>query len=361
MSKCANLKYGIDSQGKVVWVDELDIDKHVGLNCNLKCVQCSEPLVAVRKNADDPTKTRFHYLRHESGSQCLGTSESGLHKAAKTIASDLVGKSFYLPALSLVDAVPHESRYKDSGARRKVSVPLPGSKLCKLSDKVVRQTARRIVVQEVRIESECNAIAPTGLRPDAMLRVGSEWVALELRVTHKKTLDDVGRYALAGLGVVEIYLNDLMDADREELMARITGTRPPESQENPYFGREWLFAPQMLSRLMNDYHVERLSSADNTKPEGSLLFRTAQERLLLEPGKPSTITKSIQYAEQLAMKMNNQQNRQELFLKEEPIAEQPIRLPSDNSYALPYAGEPVQKTSHKGILSRIKDLFKRHN
>lgn len=253
---CPNLKFGIDDSGNIKWIHQLDLNKDVGSNCCLHCAECGDTLIAVRENINVPGKTRFHYFRHRSGSACASNGETAIHKAAKSVVKELEGKRFRLPAMSAIDAAPHVSRYRENEKRQGITVSLPNSKLCFLSSPpagFVKGSSKVVGIDEVRIEEECREIAPDGCQPDAMLRMGSIWVALEIRVSHKKALEDVSKFAAAGIGVIEIFLKGIAESEdlHSALFRRISGLSLEE--QDKFFGREWLYSPSMRIDLLENW------------------------------------------------------------------------------------------------------------
>lgn len=69
-----HLIYAIDSEGKIVGVD----DVLSGVNCACFCPACKEPLIAKNQG----TK-RIHHFAHQSGTECVHAFESMLHILAK--------------------------------------------------------------------------------------------------------------------------------------------------------------------------------------------------------------------------------------------------------------------------------------
>ena len=131
--------FGLDEHGNAVWADQIPYDRN-GFKCGLVCPDpnCGKRLKAVRWSKDDPEKG-IHYLAHEANSRCAVESnpESLLHLEAKAVLQGLIGHDFYLPNLSLIDSVPHTSRYRNAGKLEfkkygKLTVlPVPGSSVLK--------------------------------------------------------------------------------------------------------------------------------------------------------------------------------------------------------------------------------------
>lgn len=295
--KCANLKFGLDGKDAVRWIFQLDLQHDVGSNCGLHCAVCGEPLIAVRENVNDPLLCRFHYLRHESGSLCSGTSESAVHKAAKYVAAELCGKKIRLPAVSIADAVPHESRYLDSGKRKKLRVRLPASSSCILQDHYVKGSSRFAKIDKVRIEPRSKGLDLDGAVPDAMIRVNGEWIDLEFRMSHKKTTEDVCKCARRGIGVIEIFLGDIpYDADdlHDILLKRIAGLA---NGGNRLFGREWLYHPGMRRDLVEKWHLEKRKGPVEQPEKRCVIASSDAGTLLVAEGAPKSDSQSLRFAD----------------------------------------------------------------
>lgn len=193
-----------------------------------------------------------------------------------------------------------------------ITVSLPNSKLCFLSSPpagFIKGSSKVVRIDEVRIEEECREIAPDGCQPDAMLRMGSIWVALEIRVSHKKALEDVSKFAAAGIGVIEIFLKGIAESEdlHSALFRRISGLSL-EGQDK-FFGREWLYSPSMRIDLLENWHLCR--GAQSPGLEGIVsqsaipitVFAATCGRLEIAPGKPTADRQAITNADEAVRQM----------------------------------------------------------
>lgn len=192
--------FGLDEHGNAVWADQIPYDRN-GFKCGLVCPDpnCGKRLKAVRWSKDDPERG-IHYLAHEANSRCAVESnpESLLHLEAKAVLKGLIGHDFYLPNLSLIDSVPHTSRYRNAGKLEfkkygKLTVlPVPGSSVLKFSPETYKSfipgTGCMTKIEDVKTERDCGAMCPEGLIPDAVALLSHAdteiWVAIEFRVSH---------------------------------------------------------------------------------------------------------------------------------------------------------------------------------
>lgn len=217
--------FGLDEHGNAVWADQIPYDRN-GFKCALVCPDpnCGKRLKAVRWSKDDPERG-IHYLAHEANSRCAVESnpESLLHLEAKAVLKGLIGHDFYLPNLSLIDSVPHTSRYRNAGKLEfkkygKLTVlPVPGSSVLKFSPETYKSfipgTGCMTKIEDVKTERDCGAMCPEGLIPDAVALLSHAdteiWVAIEFRVSHPKAIEDVRKYATVDFPVMEISITDI--------------------------------------------------------------------------------------------------------------------------------------------------------
>ena len=97
------------------------------------------------------------------------------------------------------------------------------------------------------------------MRPDVVLTLKDSSgelsrVAVEIRVTHPKALEDVVKFSEIGLDVIEIYFDgiDLTSEDCESLLQRtVFGDLSPKCRRDTR--REWLWTARAVSALEN-YH-----------------------------------------------------------------------------------------------------------
>lgn len=164
--------FGFDENGNAVWADQIPYDRN-GFKCGLVCPDpnCGKRLKAVRWSKDDPERG-IHYLAHEANSRCAVESnpESLLHLEAKAVLQGLIGHDFYLPNLSLIDSVPHTSRYRNAGKLefkkygKLTALPVPGSSVLQFGRETYKSflagTGCMAKIEDVKIERDCGAMCP---------------------------------------------------------------------------------------------------------------------------------------------------------------------------------------------------------
>lgn len=256
-SKCKGqgVPFGYDPQGdRFVWLSSIPLDRF-GERCGLVCPSCGGKLQAIRAKPNTPDQY-FKCFRHSAGSSCSGGFESQLHKAVKSLLADAVGREFRLPMVSLADVAPHASRISDSG--RWVSGwrgHFEQDSRCRYPEIWVPYTARKCTIEAVELETT----QENGLRPDVILtlkdsRGDLSRVAVEIRVKHQKSLEDVVKFSEIGLDVIEIYLDgiDLTSEDFDSLIQSIVfGDLSPRCRRDKR--REWLWTSRAQAALVN-YH-----------------------------------------------------------------------------------------------------------
>lgn len=204
----------------------------------------------------------------------------------KSRPSRLIGHDFYLPNLSLIDSVPHTSRYRNAGKLEfkkygKLTVlPVPGSSVLKFGPETYKSfipgTGCMTKIEDVKTERDCGAMCSEGLIPDAVALLSHAdteiWVAIEFRVSHPKTIEDVRKYATVDFPVMEISItDDIANAEdtRKSLAERITGT----GHATRFAGREWLYSPAAKKILKRSWHIEAEPSAKPLRHKGTDLIR----------------------------------------------------------------------------------------
>lgn len=256
-SKCAGrgVPFGYDPQrDRFVWLSSVPLERY-GERCGLVCPSCGGKLQAVRtaKNSPHPY---YKCFRHSSLSPCGGCFESQLHRAVKSLLADSVGREFRLPMVSLADAAPHASRICDSGRwSRDWRQTFEQEDRCVYPEIWVPYTARKCTIEAVELETT----QESGLRPDVILTLKDSRgnlgrVAVEIRVKHQKSLEDVVKFSEIGLDVIEIYLDgiDLTSEDCESLLQRtVFGDLSSRCRRDRR--REWLWTARAISALEN-YH-----------------------------------------------------------------------------------------------------------
>ena len=276
--------FGLDEHGNAVWADQIPYDRN-GFKCGLVCPDpnCGKRLKAVRWSKDDPERG-IHYLAHEANSRGAVESnpESLLHLEAKAVLKGLIGHDFYLPNLSLIDSVPHTSRYRNAGKLKfkkygKLTVlPVPGSSVLKFGPETYKSfipgTGCMTKIEDVKTERDCGAMCPEGLIPDAVALLSHAdteiWVAIEFRVSHPKAIKDVRKYATVDFPVMEISItDDIANAGdtRKSLAERITGT----GHATRFAGREWLYSPAAKKILKRSWHIEAEPSDKPLRHKGT--------------------------------------------------------------------------------------------
>ena len=157
--------------------------------------------------------------------------KSGMHVLVRILAVDDI----------LIDSVPHTSRYRNAGKLEfkkygKLTVlPVPGSSVLKFGPETYKSfipgTGCMTKIEDVKTERDCGSMCSEGLIPDAVALLSHAdteiWVAIEFRVSHPKTIEDVRKYATVDFPVMEISItDDIANAEdtRKSLAERITGT-----------------------------------------------------------------------------------------------------------------------------------------
>lgn len=256
-SKCAGrgVPFGYDPQrDRFVWLSSVPLDRF-GERCGLVCPSCGSKLQAVRTATNTP-HPYYKCFRHSSLSSCSGKFESQLHRAVKSLLADSVGREFRLPMVSLADAAPHASRISDSGRWSSGwRQTFEQDDRCVYPEIWVPYSARKCTIEAVELETT----QENGLRPDVVLalkdsRGDLSRVAVEIRVTHPKALEDAVKFSEIGLDVVEINFGgiDLTSEDCESLLQRtVFGDLSPKCRRDTR--REWLWTARAVSALENHH------------------------------------------------------------------------------------------------------------
>lgn len=249
------MPFGCDPQtDRFVWLSSVPLDRY-GERCGLVCPSCGGKLQAVRTATNTP-HPYYKCFRHSSLSSCGGGFESQLHRAVKSLLADSVGREFRLPMVSLADAAPHASRISDSGRwSLDWRQTFEQDDRCVYPEIWVPYTARKCTIEAVELEKT----QANGLRPDVILtlkdyRGNLSRVAVEIRVKHQKSLEDVVKFSEIGLDVIEIYLDgiDLTSEDCESLLQRtVFGDLSPRCRRDKR--REWLWTSRAQAALCNYY------------------------------------------------------------------------------------------------------------
>ena len=249
------MPFGYDpKRDRFVWLSSVPLDRY-GERCGLDCPSCGGKLQAVRTATNTP-HPYYKCFRHSSLSSCGGGFESQLHRAVKSLLADSVGREFRLPMVSLADAAPHASRISDSGRWvHDWRQTFEQDDRCVYPEIWVPYSARKCTIEAIELETT----QENGLRPDVVLalkdsRGDLSRVAVEIRVTHPKALEDAVKFSEIGLDVVEINFGgiDLTSEDCESLLQRtVFGDLSPKCQRDKR--REWLWTARAVSALDN-YH-----------------------------------------------------------------------------------------------------------
>lgn len=327
--------FGLDEHGNAVWADQIPYDRN-GFKCALVCPDpnCGKRLKAVRWSKDDPERG-IHYLAHEANSRCAVESnpESLLHLEAKAVLKGLIGHDFYLPNLSLIDSVPHTSRYRNAGKLEfkkygKLTVlPVPGSSVLKFSPETYK-----------------SFIPGTG----CMTKI-----------------EDVRKYATVDFPVMEISItDDIANAEdtRKSLAERITGT----GHATRFAGREWLYSPAAKKILKRSWHIETEPSDKPLRHKGTDLVRLETPlpaiTVYAVKGAPTGETSwdnidltlreiseaTVEKQEEALRKKRSLSSRYPSYKNSAPSGRQ-IKQTEDTGFETP--------TKPHGILGRLKDLF----
>lgn len=286
---------------------------------------------------------------------------------------------FYLPNLSLIDSVPHTSRYRNAGKLEfkkygKLTVlPVPGSSVLKFSPETYKSfipgTGCMTKIEDVKTERDCGAMCPEGLIPDAVALLSHAdteiWVAIEFRVSHPKAIEDVRKYATVDFPVMEISItDDIANAEdtRKSLAERITGT----GHVTRFAGREWLYSPAAKKILKRSWHIE-------TEPSDKPLRHKGTDLVRLETPLPAIMIYAVKGAPTGETSWDNidltlreiseatVEKQKEALRKKRSLSS---RCPSYKNSAL--AGRQIKQTEDTGfetstkphgILGRIKGLF----
>lgn len=373
--------FGLDEHGNAVWADQISYDRN-GFKCGLVCPDpnCGKRLKAVRCSKDDPERG-IHYLAHEANSRCAVESnpESLLHLEAKAVLKGLIGHDFYLPNLSLIDSVPHTSRYRNAGKLEfkkygKLTVlPVPGSSVLKFSPETYKSfipgTGCMTKIEDVKTERDCGAMCPEGLIPDAVALLSHAdteiWVAIEFRVSHPKAIEDVRKYATVDFPVMEISItDDIANAGdtRKSLAERITGT----GHATRFAGREWLYSPAAKKILKRSWHIEAEPSDKPLRHKGTDLVRLETPlpaiTVYAVKGAPTGETSwdnidltlreiseaTVEKQEEALRKKRSLSSRCPSYKNSAPAGRQ-IKQTEDTGFETP--------TKPHGILGRLKGLF----
>lgn len=226
------------------------------------------------------------HLQRQPFNKVCNERKSALSRDKIAVLQGLIGHDFYLPNLSLIDSVPHTSRYRNAGKLEfkkygKLTVlPVPGSSVLKFGPETYKSfipgTGCMTKIEDVKTERDCGAMCPEGLIPDAVALLSHAdteiWVAIEFRVSHPKAIEDVRKYATVDFPVMEISItDDIANAEdtRKSLAERITGT----GHATRFAGREWLYSPAAKKILKRSWHIEAEPSAKPLRHKGTDLIR----------------------------------------------------------------------------------------
>lgn len=226
-------------------------------------------------------------------------------------------------------------------------------------------------IEDVKTERDCGAMCPEGLIPDAVALLSHAdteiWVAIEFRVSHPKTIEDVRKYATVDFPVMEISItDDIANAEdtRKSLAERITGT----GHATRFAGREWLYSPAAKKILKRSWHIEAEPSNKPLRHKGTDLVRlettlpaiTAYAVKGVPTGETSwdnidlTIRKiseaAVEKQEETLRKKRSFSSRCPSSKNNAPAVRQ-IKQTEDTGFETP--------TKPHGILGRLKGLFEK--
>lgn len=201
--------------------------------------------------------------------------------------------------------------------------------------------------------------------PRFLLCLSQIWVAIEFRVSHPKTIEDVRKYATVDFPVMEISItDDIANAEdtRKSLAERITGT----GHATRFAGREWLYSPAAKKILKRSWHIEAEPSAKPLRHKGTDLIRLETPlpaiTVYAVKGAPTGETSwdnidltlreiseaTVEKQEEALRKKRSLSSRCPSYKNSAPAGRQ-IKQTKDTGFETP--------TKPHGILGRLKGLF----
>ena len=166
-SKKPNLTVAIDADGNWKHINEVES----GFACNCFCPHCRSKLKAVNSKPEGESKA--HHFAHKSGSDCIWSDESSLHKLAKEVLSE----------------------------EQKIMLPIINGEF------EAKQLEFDNVEQEAR-DSE------TGLKPDCVCYYGGQKLWVEFKRTHEVDTRKADKIRNAKIDCIEVDLN-ICEIDKE--------------------------------------------------------------------------------------------------------------------------------------------------
>lgn len=252
-------------------------------------------------------------------------------------------------------------------------LPVPGSSVLKFGPETYKSfipgTGCMTKIEDVKTERDCGAMCSEGLIPDAVALLSHAdteiWVAIEFRVSHPKTIEDVRKYATVDFPVMEISItDDIANAEdtRKSLADRITGT----GHATRFAGREWLYSPAAKKILKRSWHIEAEPSAKPLRHKGTDLIRLETPlpaiTVYAVKGAPTGETSwdnidltlreiseaTVEKQEEALRKKRSLSSRCPSYKNSAPAGRQ-IKQTKDTGFETP--------TKPHGILGRLKGLF----
>ena len=195
--------YGVDGEGNTRTV--YDVDR--GLACGLRCPICEGELVARQGEVND-WHLAHHYEQHGGG-----CGEGALHRLAKSVLSNAVGKHILLP---------HIHRLAD----RRATFHATALQRLKESPNylIIRKTRLEYDVQRANRRVDCVLQGTVKTRQRATdgiklpFEVGDAMIAVEINVSNPKDLQYRRDMQLAGADAFEIKIS------RQHVMQKLTPT-----------------------------------------------------------------------------------------------------------------------------------------
>lgn len=241
------VRYHDNGRKELVFIDDIPLEQN-GQKCELYCSKCGGKLEAVRKHKGD-VQGGFAFLRHASGGKqnCTGHSEGIVHMLAKKLLLASKGQRFMLPPVYWKDGIAHISRFTSNGKWKSFANNRSNWSYMAKNSALNKMFAENSVctIENVFEESDDENAVPEGMRADIVLTLKtqsgiSKNVAVEIRDTHQKDIQDVTNYAKSNMSVIEISVGDLDPKDRhlkKHLWERVLGIPYDKSSKM----REWLY------------------------------------------------------------------------------------------------------------------------
>jgi len=192
--------YGLRN-GRVISVDDLNVDTEYGLRCNCVCPCCGDPLVARIRG-----RKKEKHFAHASGSDC----EKGYESAVHILAKDVIEEGALIRLPSAVSSFGSSGYFViDDVIRFQAQIS---------ESKVIRPDENKVFV-----EKDLGAI-----RPDVMIESGDIPLIIEILVTH--AVDEEKRKRIKDLDIscIEIDFSYYKHTEigKEEIRNALEGKDP---------------------------------------------------------------------------------------------------------------------------------------